>query len=127
MSDSYQAIYDAVRSRISNGDIGHVVQEVARNAFDISWAVPQALQNFNIACAEHARPSAVYRPRLSIDGNQWCALYGENLQDGVAGFGDTPEAACAAFDDAWLNGNARIAHEERKERAHANSQFGVGT
>jgi hypothetical protein len=28
---------------------------------------------------------AVLRPRIFIDGNQWCVLYGENLQDGVAG------------------------------------------
>lgn len=48
-----------------------------------------------------SRPSYLLHPRLSIDGNQWCALYGENLQDGVAGFGDSPEAAYAAFDKAW--------------------------
>lgn len=24
------------------------------------------------------------------DGNQWCALYGEDLQTGIAGFGNTP-------------------------------------
>ena len=48
-----------------------------------------------------SRPSYMLRPRLSIDGNQWCALYGENLQDGVAGFGDSPEDAYTAFDDAW--------------------------
>jgi hypothetical protein len=40
------------------------------------------------------------RPRLFIDGNQWCALYGENLQDGVAGFGDSPADAARAFDAA---------------------------
>ena len=28
-----------------------------------------------------------------LDGNQWCALVGENLQEGVAGFGDTPSDA----------------------------------
>ena len=44
----------------------------------------------------------VYKPRLSIDGNQWCALYGENLQDGVVGFGDSPVEAMAAFDKAWI-------------------------
>jgi hypothetical protein len=26
---------------------------------------------------------------LSRDGNQWCALVGENLQEGAAGYGDT--------------------------------------
>lgn len=51
--------------------------------------------------AEAMRPSTLYRPRLSIDGDQWCALHGENLQDGVAGFGTSPEAAYAAFDRAW--------------------------
>lgn len=31
--------------------------------------------------------------RISKDGNQWCALIGEDLQSGIAGFGDTPSAA----------------------------------
>lgn len=47
------------------------------------------------------RWSFMLRPKLSIDGNQWCALLGENIQDGVAGFGDSPDAAYAAFDVAW--------------------------
>ncbi|TLX52782.1 hypothetical protein DN824_21990 [Stutzerimonas nosocomialis] len=41
--------------------------------------------------------SVMYRPALSIDGNKWCALYGENLQDGVAGFGDSPAEAMQDF------------------------------
>lgn len=51
--------------------------------------------------AEMARPSYIWRPRLFLDGNQWCALLGENIMIGVAGFGDSPEAACCAFDTAW--------------------------
>lgn len=47
-------------------------------------------------------PSVLWRPRIFRDGNKWCALYGENLQDGVAGFGDSPEAAMSAFDLAWV-------------------------
>lgn len=31
------------------------------------------------------------------DGNQWCYLLGENLQVGVAGFGDTVMTACINF------------------------------
>ena len=46
-------------------------------------------------------PSSVYKPRLSCDGNQWCALYGENLQDGVAGFGSSPDEAYRDFDKNW--------------------------
>ena len=51
--------------------------------------------------AAYTRPSAVFRPSLSIDGNQYCALFGTDLQSGVAGFGDTPEAAMADFDKNW--------------------------
>lgn len=40
----------------------------------------------NLMCAE----SVV---SISLDGNQWCTLLGEDLQQGVAGFGDTiPES-----------------------------------
>ena len=46
-------------------------------------------------------PFTLYRPRICKDGNQWCVLYGENLQDGVAGFGDTPALAVEAFNKAW--------------------------
>ena len=30
---------------------------------------------------------------ISLDGNQWCALMGIDLQEGIAGFGDTPQEA----------------------------------
>lgn len=46
-------------------------------------------------------PHTRMRPRIFPDGNMWCALYGENLQEGVAGFGETPEKACADFDKNW--------------------------
>ena len=48
------------------------------------------------------RPSTIYRPRIYTDGNKWCALYGDNIQDGVAVFGDSPEEAFADFDAAWV-------------------------
>lgn len=50
------------------------------------------------------RPHVLMRPSISIDGYQWCALYGENLQDGVAGFGDSPDKAMRDFDANWLKG-----------------------
>lgn len=49
-----------------------------------------------------AAPSVVRRPRVFIDGDQWCALYGENIQDGVAGFGGTPNEAMRDFDKNWM-------------------------
>lgn len=48
------------------------------------------------------RPHVIFKPKLSIDGNQWCALYGDNLQDGVAGFGDSPALAMSNFDSEWF-------------------------
>ena len=51
--------------------------------------------------SRYERPSAIFRPALSIDGNMWCALYGANLQDGVAGFGKSPADAMWDFDRNW--------------------------
>lgn len=31
------------------------------------------------------------------DGNMWCILWGEDLQNGVAGFGETPQLAVFDF------------------------------
>lgn len=55
---------------------------------------------------ERARPFMLLRPRMFPDGSQWCALYGDNLQEGVAGFGDTPAKAAVDFDIQWLNAKA---------------------
>ena len=52
---------------------------------------------------EKLRPFYLLRPAIYPDGNQWCALYGDNLQEGVAGFGDTPEQAAIQFDVNWMN------------------------
>lgn len=99
--DSHQAIYEATRSRISNGNVGEAVADVARQAFDISHVVQRASEAVTSVEYEHIRPSVLFRPALSIDGNQWCALYGANLQDGVAGFGDSPDEAMRDFDGEW--------------------------
>ena len=44
---------------------------------------------------------ALLKPRLFQDGNQWCVLYGENIQEGIVGFGDTPNNAIFAWNTAW--------------------------
>ena len=61
------------------------------------------------ACMFISSPHARMRPRVYPDGNQWCALYGEDLMMGVCGFGDTPEAACADFDKNWSLQRAAVA------------------
>ena len=63
--------------------------------------VEDAMREWEQAAGEHGRASAVFRPRVFQDGDQWCALYGENITVGVCGFGSSPEEACRAFDIAW--------------------------
>jgi hypothetical protein len=43
------------------------------------------------------------KPKFFKDGNMWCFLYGENLQEGVAGFGETPYQAMFAFEKSFRN------------------------
>jgi hypothetical protein len=73
--------------------------QIAANS--IAHAAERSMINIDQVFQEWRRPSVLFRPRLSIDGNQWMALYGENLQDGVAGFGDSPELAMFDFDFQW--------------------------
>ncbi len=40
---------------------------------------------------------------LSRDGNKWCVLVGENIQIGIAGFGDQIWEAIAAFKSEFRN------------------------
>lgn len=68
--------------------------------------MPCHIQNV-VHAAAIDESEAAYRRRLwavvlgltpKRDGNQWCILYGENLQEGIAGFGGTPDAAMRDFE-----------------------------
>jgi hypothetical protein len=102
--DSYQAIYDATRQSLRNTDVGAAIKEAC--CLDASHIIAMLGQEFSMAAYSMGTPSAIYRPAISVDGNKWCALYGSNLHDGVAGFGDSPAEAMSDFDKAW---NARLA------------------
>ena len=107
MSDSYQAVDDAVRSRFGGCDINAAIRDSIHldGSFAIEGVKNDAMYAIESVRQEMTRPSAIYKPRIGIDGNQWGALYGDNLQEGVAGFGDSPELAMADFDKAW---NAKL-------------------
>jgi len=128
MTDSYQAIYDAVRSRISGGNISDAVERACREAFDMGNMRAILIQDFCAAAQEMARPAVVFKPTLSADGDMWCALLGEDLQSGIAGFGKTPAEAMIAFDQAFYKGRtpAAVRLESLRENLVANGQFGVG-
>ena len=112
MSDTYQAIYDAVRSKISNGDIGTAIENVARQSFDIYHQVDIVKNEFLSVAYEMQRPFYLLKPKLYPDGNMWCCLYGDDLQNGVCGFGDTPEKAAIDFDINWKNQKLRMMCDE---------------
>lgn len=101
MSDSYQAIYDAMRSKIGNGDIGRAVYDAVVNTCDASHVIQQAQSAVWEVANAMQRPSVLFRPRIYPDGRAWCALYGDDLQQGVAGFGASPEEAAIDFDANW--------------------------
>jgi hypothetical protein len=113
--DNYQAIYDAVRSRISPVSTHEVVERAARNAFDMGNAHLLLAEAIGIVRDEQTRPSVLYRPTLAADGNKWCALYGPDLAVGIAGFGHTPAEAMDAFDRAWRNSATPLRAPERKD------------
>lgn len=85
MSNEYQAVYDAVNLNFSGA----------------SWLWQHAQQEIYCVSASMQRPSVLYRPSIGMDGNKWCALYGDDLMHGIAGFGDTPAEAMTDFDKNW--------------------------
>lgn len=40
---------------------------------------------------------SILRPKFGKDGNQWFVLHGENIQEGICGFGDTLHDAIVDF------------------------------
>lgn len=70
-------------------------------ANSIAHAAEMANENIRAAASRYETPSVLFRPKLFVDGDQWCALYGENLQDGVTGFGKSPANAMLDFDKNW--------------------------
>jgi hypothetical protein len=102
MSDSYQAIYDAVRSRISGGNISNAVDTALRDAFgNIDHHFQYAAQDFACAASEQQRPCVLFKPELSLDGDMYCTLFGKDLVQGVAGFGKSAAEAMTDFDKNW--------------------------
>lgn len=96
--DNYQAVYDAVRSKISGCDIGNSVETVMRD-MNLTHYFMVGVQE---VVAEYTRPFVVLRPSMSLDGNMYCFLYGPNIQEGIAGFGSTAASASHDFDKNWF-------------------------
>jgi hypothetical protein len=70
--------------------------------------VANALAAEQIAASRRAYWVVILGLQPMRDGNQYCFLWGDNIQVGVAGFGDTPEEAIGAFEKAM---NTKIDNE----------------
>lgn len=92
-------LYRAVRDQLETANIAQAVNELTSYA---SHALTNTTEALNLVCNEMCKPSVLYRPTLTQDGNAWIALYGEDLAVGLAGYGDTPEQAMLAFDKVWV-------------------------
>ena len=102
MSDNYQAVYDAVRSRIHGCDTGDIVRSAVGEAFSNTGHLLSCIaQEFSTAAYEMQRPAVIFKPTLTKDGDKYCFLLGADLMQGVSGFGETPAKAAEAFDAAW--------------------------
>lgn len=102
MSDNYQAVYDAVRSRFHGCDTESAIQNVLRDSFGMaSHHLTVIADEYVCAAREQTRPSFMLRLVPQQDGDKWFVLHGENIQDGVVGWGDTPIAACRDFDKVY--------------------------
>ncbi len=73
---------------------------------DFSFVAPRLLEAIYMVSNEWVRPSLLFRPRLFLDGDQYCALHGDDLMNGCAGFGNTPAEAMTDFDKNWLGQTA---------------------
>jgi len=71
------------------------------NDNDSSWVAQRMIESINVIEAEKLRPTMLYKPRVYQDGSMWCALLGNSLQEGVVGFGKSPELATREFDRTW--------------------------
>lgn len=68
----------------------------ARHAVDQTLMATQEMERY---CLAHPNsPAAIRHPRLSIRGRTFVALLGPSIEAGIAGFGDTVQAALRAFD-----------------------------
>lgn len=70
-----------------------------------------AMQEMERYCAAHpGSPAAVRRPGLSIRGRTFVALLGPTIEEGIAGFGDSVQAALRAFDKQYSRSLAQTAN-----------------
>jgi hypothetical protein len=84
---------------------------IFRSAQHVADQTLAAMQEMERYCAAHpGSPAALRRPGLSIRGRTFVALLGPTIEEGIAGFGDSVQAALRAFDKQYSRSLARTAN-----------------
>lgn len=99
-------------------------QLLERVAENIIGAAFQVQLKFSCMLEEHERPCVVFRPRLFLDGDSYCALLGDDIMVGCAGFGRTVDEAMRDFDKNFYNSKAPTPRGAQRETKcqHTNTQ-----
>ena len=69
------------------------------------------------------RPSVIYRPTLTKDGDQWCALYGPDIHSGFCAWGDTP---AEAMPHETGSRDPKVVHQSEDRRGVVGAVGGAG-
>lgn len=80
------------------------VQSGVLNERDSGWLAGMIQRGVDAVTTEQLRmasPAYTLKPALAVDGNQWCALLGKDLQEGICGFGKSPADAYEDFNRSW--------------------------
>ena len=109
--DIYQPTYDAIRSKVSGGDIGSAIESAIRDV-GLGHYAERVMCGYQEAAAETMRPCVLFKPKVYIEGDVWCAMYGDNLQDSVLGFGKSPSDAMHDFDRNWHTNLSNVCRGE---------------
>lgn len=56
----------------------------------------------NLITEQEMKKFVMLKPKLFKDGDKWCVLLGDDLQSGIAGFGDSPYKAILDWDNAMV-------------------------
>ena len=110
-----QEIYDAVRSKVSGGNVSDAMENALREAFGMaSHHIQCVAQEYAVAAQEQQRPSVVFKPIITQDGDAWIALLGPDIAVGVVGCGRTPAEAMQEFDRVFY-GKPQLQKKENND------------
>uniref|UniRef100_A0A6M3K045 Uncharacterized protein n=1 Tax=viral metagenome TaxID=1070528 RepID=A0A6M3K045_9ZZZZ len=71
------------------------------NDNDSSWTALRMQEAVDSIESAWTSPSVLYKPKIFKDGDKWCALYGDNMMEGVVAFGSSPSEAAVMFNKEW--------------------------